>query len=140
MMSANGLVHKILDRTGEKLTYYDSFAFVDINTDKMDSHSNYVSELYKTHYITKNYTKHRGEPPFKVKSAFCGCTIYEMSTIMDKRNYYTGEVCEHISFHFRMISNGYTGLYINPSLILLHSLYMSTKSATLFDRLIVARV
>lgn len=113
IITANGLANKGLDKKGTSLSYYDMLAYVDYNSEIPPIYNSITWFLKSNTLIT--YKKwNRGEPLHRVKSAFSGCAIYKMNVINDRRNYYSGEHCEHIIFHTRCISNGYDKIYLNP--------------------------
>lgn len=63
-----------------------------------------------------------GDSLLRVKSGFAGIAFYRMEVLTSGVNYTPIDnnfVCEHVTFHKNMISQGYPRIYINPSMVLL---------------------
>lgn len=58
----------------------------------------------------------RGEPLFRVHSAFGGLAIYKTQAFLSGE-FYSGELCDHATLHRRMWANGFDQQFINPSMI-----------------------
>jgi len=91
--------------------YYDSYAHLDIG-DSFDISTKRLHDFNKM-FIDVRYD--RGDPLVKVQSAFSGCCIYRIKSILDSKARYgtdEGVVCEHVYFN-RFLKN----VYLNPSMI-----------------------
>jgi len=61
----------------------------------------------------------RGEPLVPLNSCFGGLGIYKMEAMAAAR--YDGSDCEHVPFHHSMKAAGFTGVFMNPSQIVLYN-------------------
>lgn len=61
----------------------------------------------------------RGEPLIKVRSCFGGFGLYRMAAVQNAE--YAADDCEHPTLHRQLCSNGYHRMFINPSLIAVHT-------------------
>lgn len=59
----------------------------------------------------------RGEPLYKVASAFGGMAFYRTDALLSAK--YETFLCDHASLHTRLFQNGYRRLFINPSMVLI---------------------
>lgn len=137
-MTAMGLCGKILDKKGTKLSYYDTLAYVPFG--KKPIKQGYWNSLIRTTKIHNMNIPQRGTPPIQVMSAFGGAGLYQMDVILNKNIYYSGEYCEHIMFHKRMIEHGYDKIFINPSFILLHTMALANNFKSPFEKIIFATI
>lgn len=99
-ISSNGLLYREKDAI-----YYDSFAL------RLDG--------VETEGEKNQFLKERGSDLVPVKSGFGGLAIYSWEVFLESR--YSGEECEHVSFHRKLIERGYTKHYLNPSMIGIYS-------------------
>lgn len=145
-MSAMGLVSKPLSK-GTRLSYYDSLAYVPFGGYPSDN--SYLSTLYQfvmsvvklfRYHTIKTFTKavpDREEKPQLVSSGFAGCCLYRIEPFISAPDIsYSGEHCEHVTLHLRMIEHGYNQIYINPAFLLLHSISVSETSKNKFEKMI----
>ena len=88
--------------------YYDAWAFRHLNHPV--AHPNSLINMLNVF---------RGEPMMPVLSAFGGVGIYTSTAFLS--SYYSGEDCEHVSFHQRMAMRGYPRIFMNPSQITLYN-------------------
>lgn len=99
--------------------YYDSFAYIEENDlpymsdiSQKSEHDNYVhiymTQLYSTQMI-----------PDRVRSAFGGCVVYNMKSIINNRYDFskTTFMCEHTFFHHKK------KIYVDP-----HMIFLITKN------------
>lgn len=114
-MSANGMCSQLF-ASQPTLKYYDHNTLM------------YVGETLESMKLEKMQTKKfmsqeykRGQPLVKVHSAFGGCIIYKLSSVLESGAIYSCEHNEHITFNNRLASRGFDKIYINPSFILLQS-------------------
>ena len=133
VMAANGIVGNLLNKKGEKLNYYDSIAYVPKN--KEPCNLTYIGLCLYT-MKTWKLKFNRGDPPILVNSAFSGCALYKISSILNPQIKYTGEHCEHVTFHASMRNAGYDKIFINPSLIALHTISLTNSGKKIFEKFI----
>ena len=120
-MGSNGLLFKedtaikngsIWHKKTKRL-FFDTWAFRELGQDKFKG---YV--LHESLYLEK------GEEPVEVNSVFSGLGIYRIQDVLQCEyrpfSSFENPVCEHVSFHEQIRSNG-GKVYINPSMITLYS-------------------
>lgn len=133
MMSGMGLAGKILDKTGKELCYYDTLAYIPYGK-KSIVKQDYIRGFFRTMTIHEYKIPERGTPPIQVLSAFGGSSIYKMKVVLDERINYSGEECEHICYHKKMIELGYDKIFINPNFILLHTMSIDRNPKKSFEK------
>lgn len=101
------------------LLHYDLIAYVGQN-DMYEGNLPLLSNIKKYMKMLLNNGLTPGQPLYKVKSAFGGCTIYKISSIMHPEIQYGSQYgCEHIYLHKKMDDYGYGNIYINPDALIL---------------------
>jgi len=131
-MTAYGVVGSPIDKSGSSLSYYDSLAYVPLN--KKPVKLNYLSLAKQTYKTWSLGIKDRSQEPIKVQSGFSGCAIYPIYVWLDNSVQYAGYHCEHVAFHFSMIKAGYSNIYINPAMMLLHTVSIPFESKKFLDK------
>jgi hypothetical protein len=75
----------------------------------------------------------RGDPLVAVYSCFGGLGVYRMEAVLGAR--YSGEDCEHVTFHRSMREQGFGRMFLNPHQITLHGCRPTTVNRVLNTRL-----
>ena len=91
--------------------YYDPLAFQTADGQRVKRHPKRASGSEQWRHLRFN----KGTNLVPVKSAFAGACVYRMNAFLAGR--YTGEDCEHVTFHHSLFGQGFRKGFLNPSFI-----------------------
>ena len=109
-MGSNGLLYIQRKRDRDRrAVHFDAWAFR--HRDRPEPHH---------HMEVNKLLLSRGQPLFPVNSCFGGMGIYKTAAMNSCE--YRGGDCEHVPFHRQMMEKGMTGLFLNPSQLVIYGL------------------
>ncbi|MCA9137825.1 MAG: hypothetical protein KDB00_13730 [Planctomycetales bacterium] len=108
-VGSNGILRTVIPSRPPKNVWrhFDSWAFRAIGRSTGDENSDAGELVF-----------HRGDSLVPVWSCFGGLAVYRMECFQAAR--YGGSDCEHVCFHRELRDQGFDGLYLNPSQIVVY--------------------
>jgi len=119
VMCANGIT-PLPGTCGVVYNHYDPLAIIDLDDAYDELRNAGMLKMVQHHAKIMFDRRFFGEKLIPFKSAFGGCTMYKISSLLHDDVYYAPNYkCEHVYLHKKLADHGYTRLFVNPYAIIL---------------------
>jgi hypothetical protein len=118
VVGSNGIIYKRNKWHWNQYLQYDAWAF-----------RRHGSDVPLTTREVNQMAWRRGEPLLRVSSCFGGMAVYRMEAFLAGQ--YTGEDCEHVTFHRSLREWGFDRCFLNPSQIVVYGRHRRTNDSAM---------